>query len=137
MTRPTAAPAAFVLLGAFLFHGCSQPPTVAYVQPHREDVVSYVTTNGQVEAGERAEVFAETTGRVVEVSVEEGRHVKRGERLLTIDDRMAREELNQAQARLEGAHAELNGLEQGGSPNETARARDRPGQRQTVPGTAR
>jgi HlyD family secretion protein len=120
MTRPTAAPAAFALLGAFLLHGCAQPPTVAYVQPQREDVVSYVTTNGLVEAGERAEVFAETTGRVVEVSVDEGRRVRRGERLLTVDDRAAREELNQAQAQLQAARAELNGVGQGGGPAETA-----------------
>lgn len=118
MKRPIAAPAALALLGASFFHGCSQPPTVAYVQPQREDLVSYVTTNGQVEAGERAEVFAETTGRIVEVAVEEGRRVRRGERLLTIDDRAAREELNQAQAQLDAARAEENGIEQGGSPAE-------------------
>ncbi len=120
MMRSTAAPAALTLLGALLFAGCAQPPTVPFVQPHREDVVSYVTTNGMVEAGERAEVFAETTGRVVEVAVAEGRRVRRGERLLTIDDRAAREELKQAQARWEASRAELDGIKQGGTPAETA-----------------
>ena len=120
MTHATAAPAALALLGAALFHGCSEPPTVAYVQPQREDLVSYVTTNGQVEAAERAEVFAATTGRVVEVAVEEGQRVQRGARLLSIDDRAAREELKQAQAQRAGARAELSGIEQGGSPAEIA-----------------
>lgn len=120
MTHATAAPAALALLGAALFHGCSEPPAIAYVQPQREDLVSYVTTNGQVEAAERAEVFAATTGRVVEVAVEEGQQVKRGARLLTIDDRAAREELKQAQAQLEATRAELGGIEQGGSPAEIA-----------------
>ena len=120
MSRPAAAPAALALLGAFFLHGCSEPPAVAYVQPQREDLVSYVTTNGQVEAGERAEVFAETTGRVVEVAVTEGQRVRRGEPLLTIDDRTAREELKQAQAQLDAARAELHGIEQGGTPAEIA-----------------
>jgi len=120
MTGRIAALASLALLSASLFHGCSEPPTVAYVQPRREDVVSYVITNGQVEAAERADVFAETTGRAVEVSVEEGQRVRRGKRLLTIDDRAAREELKQAQAQWEAASAELKGLEQGGSPAEIA-----------------
>lgn len=120
MTRLIAAPAALALLGASLVHGCSEPPTVSYVQPQREDLVSYVTTNGEVEAAERSDVFAETTGRVVEVAVEEGQHTRRGDRLLTIDDRAMREGLKQAEAQLEMAHAELDGIKQGGSPAEIA-----------------
>jgi multidrug efflux pump subunit AcrA (membrane-fusion protein) len=120
MTRPPAAPAALALLGAFLSYGCSEPPAVAFVHPQRQDLVSYVTTNGQVDAGERAEVYAETTGRIVKVDVKEGQPVARGEALLTIDDRAAREELAQAQAQLDASRAELQGLEQGGTPAEIA-----------------
>ena len=120
MSRPFAAPAALALLGASLVHGCSEPPTVTYTQPQREDLVSHVITNGEVHAGERADVFAETTGRVVEVAVEEGRRLRRSDPLLTVDDRAAREERKQAEAQLEGARAELDGIQQGGSPAEIA-----------------
>jgi HlyD family secretion protein len=120
MNRPDVARAALALLGMFLVHGCSQPPSVAYVQPQREDLISYVTTNGQVEAGDRAEIFAGTTGLVVNVAVEEGQRVRRGETLLTIDDRAARQELKQAQAQLDAAKAELSGVGQSGGPAETA-----------------
>jgi HlyD family secretion protein len=120
MSCPAVARAALALLGMFLVHGCSEPPSVAYVQPQREDLISYVTTNGQVEAGDRAEIFAGTTGLVVNVAVEEGRQVRRGETLLTIDDRAARQELKQAQAQLDAAKAELSGVGQSGGPAETA-----------------
>lgn len=120
MSRTAAATA---LLGALFaigcaLYGCAEPPSVAYVQPQREDLVSYVTTNGQVEAGDRAEIFAETTGPVVALAVSEGQRVRKGQKLLTIDDRAARQELKRAQAQREAARAELNGVEQGG-PTET------------------
>jgi HlyD family secretion protein len=120
MSCPAVARAALALLGIFIVQGCSEPPSVAYVQPQREDLVSYVTTNGQVEAGDRAEIFAGTTGLVVNVAVEEGRRVRRGETLLTIDDRAVRQELKQAQAQMDASKAELSGVGQGGGPAETA-----------------
>jgi HlyD family secretion protein len=125
MSRAARAPAATALLGAlfatsFALYGCAEPPSVAYVQPQREDLVSYVTTNGQVEAGDRAEIFAETTGPVVDLAVAEGERVRKGQKLLTIDDRAARQELKRAQAQREAARAELSGVEQGGGPTEIA-----------------
>jgi HlyD family secretion protein len=121
MSYPAGARATLALLAASLvISGCAEPLSVAYVQPQREDLVSYVTTNGQVEAGDRAEIFAEATGPVVSVAVEEGQRVRRGDKLLSIDDRAARQELNQAQARQQAARAELSGIEQGGGPTQTA-----------------
>ena len=66
-----------------------------------------VTVSGTVDARETAHVASRILGYVVDLKVDAGDHVKKGQLLLRIDTRDAAERLAQNQAALESAKAEL------------------------------
>ena len=108
------------LAAAYLYFAKPDAPRVSYIQPSREQLVSYVATNGRVDPIEDYEIFSAATGQVLNVGVREGDRVKKGSVLATIDDQTARASLQQAKARLEVARAALATIERGGSPKEIA-----------------
>ena len=108
------------LAAAYLYFAKADTPRISYIQPSREQLVSYVATNGRVDPIENYEVFSAATGQVLNVAVNEGDRVKKGSVLATIDDQTARASLQQAKARLEVARAALATIERGGSPKEIA-----------------
>lgn len=113
--------AAGALAGALFFYwGAEQPLAVDAVTVERADVTDVLVTNGRIEAGGRFDVYAETSGRVLRVPLSVGDSVQRGDLLASIDDRSARAELGQAEARLDAAQAELDLWDKGLSEAERA-----------------
>jgi HlyD family secretion protein len=67
---------------------------------NRGTLVRTVVTSGRVEAPERTMLSAEIGGRVVEIAVEEGQRVERGQLLVRLDDERERDALAEARAAL-------------------------------------
>jgi len=72
---------------------------------------SAVTVSGTVVSRETAKIAARTQGYVVEINVDAGDRVKKGQALLRIDNREMSEREAQAKANLESARAELTKTE--------------------------
>src|SRR5690348_15747182 len=51
----------------------------------RQDLVSVVTASGTIQPKRKADISADVSGRVVELAVEEGNIVQKGDLLLRID----------------------------------------------------
>jgi RND family efflux transporter MFP subunit len=66
-----------------------------------------LVASGYVVARREATVASETTGRLVEVRVEEGQHVRRGEILAVLSPTLARAQFNSATARAAAADADV------------------------------
>lgn len=70
-----------------------------------------LVASGYVVARRRATVAAEITGRVIEVTVEEGMRVTKGQVLARLDNSAAMADRKSAQARLSAAQANITALE--------------------------
>src|SRR5262245_36389230 len=95
---------AAVLLGA----GCkpksivtTQPPTVSVIQPVARDVVEWDEYIGRLESPETVEVRARVNGYLDKVHFKEGKEVKKGDLLFTIDPRPYQAEFDHANAEYE------------------------------------
>lgn len=84
----------------------------------RTPLVSFESTNGQVEAIQDYQAHVSAPGVVKKVYVEVGDHVQKGAELLRMDDSDAASRLASAQATLDGAIATLNNMKAGGSQDE-------------------
>ncbi|MDY6939202.1 MAG: efflux RND transporter periplasmic adaptor subunit [Cyanobacteriota bacterium] len=80
---------------------------------------------GELEAEDQAMLRAEVDGRLVEIYVEPGDAVERGQVIAQIDRAEAEVEVSQAAARLSGAEARLAELQVGTREEEIAQARSR------------
>jgi len=69
------------------------------------------TTTGPLVAEQQADIAAERTGRVVQISVQIGDHVKAGQLLASLDDRALRAACDGQQARIAAAQAQVNDWE--------------------------
>ena len=67
----------------------------------RRAISSFIETNGALEAENEVDIVARTSGPIVELAVEEGDLVQKGQTLARLDDREAR-------ARLEISRVTLN-----------------------------
>ncbi|HEX2249802.1 MAG TPA: efflux RND transporter periplasmic adaptor subunit [Gemmatimonadales bacterium] len=63
----------------------NQGTEVRLEQVSRRDLVSSVTASGTIEAKTSVDISADITGRIIEIAVEEGDTVRRGEFLIQID----------------------------------------------------
>ncbi len=115
------------LAAGYFYWWPSELPRVAFLRVQQGNLVSYLTTNGRIEASESFDLYAETTGLVSRVAVQQGEEVQKGAELLTIDDQSARAALRQAEAQLAMARAELVTIERGGTPAEIAELQDQLG----------
>ncbi len=73
--------------------------------------VSVLDASGYVTARRRATVSAKTTGKIVEVLVEEGMEVREGQVLARLDDSLPRRTMSLAEARLAAARSGLREIE--------------------------
>jgi membrane fusion protein, multidrug efflux system len=80
-----------------------QPPTVSVVQPVAREVVEWDEYIGRLEAPETVEIRARVSGYLDKVHFKEGKDVKKGDLLFTIDPRPYQAELDRAQAEYERA----------------------------------
>jgi multidrug efflux system membrane fusion protein len=95
---------AALLLG-LLFEGCGKhpsqtapPPAVSVVQPVAHDVVEWDEYIGRLESPETVEVRARVSGYLDKVHFKEGKEVKKGDLLFTIDRRPYQAEYDGADA---------------------------------------
>jgi HlyD family secretion protein len=89
------------------------PPPPAPVETARAGAAGQATASGSlvasgyVVARREATVASEVTGRLLEVRVDEGQHVRRGQVLAILEPTLARAELQSARARAASADADL------------------------------
>jgi HlyD family secretion protein len=112
-----------VLLVVVLLYLNSRRPSarVAVVQAKRETFRSSITSNGKVEPIMPYSLRAKFDGFVDRVIAAEGMNVRRGDLLLTIDDRDVRAQLDQARAQLAAQEDDLRAANNGGRADEVAK----------------
>jgi multidrug efflux system membrane fusion protein len=101
---------ALLLLGSLLA-GCGKhasqvappPPAVSVIQPVTRDVVEWDEYIGRLESPETVEVRARVSGYLDKVHFKEGKEVKKGDLLLTIDPRPYQAEFDHADAEYQRA----------------------------------
>src|SRR5712671_2204738 len=98
------------ILIALLFAGCGKrvaptapPPTVSVVQPVAREVVEWDEYIGRLESPETVEIRARVSGYLDKVHFKEGKEVKKGDLLFTIDPRPYKAEYDHADAEYERA----------------------------------
>ena len=120
MTVPIPARMLLVLSGA-LAVGCAgeqpappppPPPEVQVVQAITRDVPVYLEAIGQTRGSQEVDVRARVEGVLETVNFEEGRFVRKGDLLYTIDPREYDAAVDQAKGRLAQAQADLARYEQ-------------------------
>jgi len=86
-------------------------PVYQAVPVARRDIVVSARANGTIEPDTTVEVKSKASGEILEIRVETGDVVRRGDLLIRIDQRQPRNTLAQAQADLEVAKAQLANAE--------------------------
>jgi len=94
---------------------------VAVVQVDRENLSSSITSNGKVEPITPYSLRTKFDGFVDRVIAVEGKNVKAGELLLTLDDRDIRAQLDQVRAQLAAQQDDLRAAQAGGRADQAAR----------------
>jgi hypothetical protein len=109
-------------VGGLLFLNGRRPaPLVRVSKVARADLKSMIASNGKVEPVAPQTLRARFDGFVSRVVAVEGKSVRSGELLLTLDDTQVRAQLEQARAQLAAEEAELRAAEAGGRADELAR----------------
>jgi HlyD family secretion protein len=99
-----------VAIAAFLGTACKQeapPPAYQAVPVERRDIVVSAQASGAVQPDTTVEVKSKASGEILELAVETGQTVKRGDLMVRVDPRIPRNAVAQAQADLEVAQARL------------------------------
>lgn len=92
-------------IGAFLASRGDDAVAVRSEEVERRDLVARVSATGHIEPKTSVDISADVSGRIVELTVEEGDDVEEGDLLLVIDDARFRAALQRAQASLADARA--------------------------------
>lgn len=108
-----------VLIGWLMARG-TPPPEVSWTQAKREPIVSTLTTNGRVDPYEWAAIPSESAGPVLQIHVQRGDTVRKGQVIATVGSAQAQTELSSAQSRVNAAAAELETITAGGRAPEIA-----------------
>lgn len=87
--------------------GARSATAVAVLQPRWEAVRDEVRAVGTLKAIHSVEVTTEVSGRVVELNLEPGQRVAKGDLLVRLDDRQARADLQVIEAQLADARRQL------------------------------
>jgi len=96
----------FALSVGSFFTGCGKqaqqltptPPTVSVIQPVEREVVEWDEYTGRLESPETVEIRARVSGYLDKVHFKEGKEVKKGDLLITIDRRPYQAEFDRADA---------------------------------------
>jgi len=103
-----------VMCAGLLLVGCGKqaqrtappPPTVSVIQPVAREVVEWDEFTGRLESPETVEICARVNGYLEKVHFKEGKEVKKGALLFTIDPRPYRAESERAEAEYERAKSQ-------------------------------
>ena len=104
----------FVLVIASCLAGCGRrppqatttPPVVSVVQPVAREIVEWDEYTGRLESPESVEVRARVNGYLDKVHFKEGKEVKKGDLLFTIDRRPYQAEFDRAEAEHQRAESQ-------------------------------
>ena len=112
-------------LGVLVFllaarEGRDRPISVATMHAVRQNLISWITTNGKVEPVEPRIIQAPLTTFIEAVAVKEGQRVDRGQLLMTLDAKDLKTELAHMREQLVAAENERKIAVTGGSPEEIA-----------------
>jgi HlyD family secretion protein len=102
------------LLALVVVTGCKkQKEQVAYqaVPVERRDIIVSAQAAGTIQPDTVVEVKSKASGEILEIHVQTGQEVKRGDLMVEVDKRVPRNNLAQAQADLEVARAQLTNAE--------------------------
>jgi HlyD family secretion protein len=112
-----------MLLAVFLLYLNSRRPSarVAVVQATRETFRSSISSNGKVEPISPYSLRAKFDGFVDRVIAAEGKNVKKGDLLLTLDAGAIRAQLDQARAQLAAQQDDLRAARAGGRADQSAK----------------
>jgi HlyD family secretion protein len=113
--------AILVILNATGNRGGEQSVRISTVD--RRDLVATVTASGQIEPKRSVDISADITGRIIEIPVEEGDWVRRGDLVLRIDP--SQYEAGVARARALLASAEASALQSRANRDQARRAWER------------
>ncbi|MCI0540699.1 MAG: efflux RND transporter periplasmic adaptor subunit [Verrucomicrobiales bacterium] len=98
----------FVSCGKHAPQATPPPPVVSIVQPVARDVVEWDEYIGRLESPETVEVRARVSGYLDKVHFKEGKEVKKGDLLFTIDPRPYQAEFDRAEAEHERAQSQAD-----------------------------
>jgi HlyD family secretion protein len=76
----------------------------------RQDLTQTVSADGEIKPKKYVNISANTMGRIVELPVREGDHVREGDLLIRLDSIQTDADVQSAQASLDAAQAELEGM---------------------------
>jgi HlyD family secretion protein len=111
-----------VCVGSLLYWNERRPaPLVRVAKVTRTDLKTVIASNGKVEPVAPSTMRALFDGFVSRVVASEGKSVRKGELLVTLDDTQVRAELEQARAQLAAEQAGLRSAAAGGRADELAR----------------
>ncbi len=101
--------AALLVLGAALWFGRQRlaPPAVELITPKRGVAIDAVYATGTVEPSLEIRIAPRTPGRIVELSVDEGAVVRRGQLLARLDDADLRASVTELEARARYARGQF------------------------------
>ena len=86
----------------------STAPTVTVESVKTRDLEAIVSASGKIQPKRFVNISADTSGRVVNLAVNEGDRVTNGQFLMQIDPRTLRTRVESGQAALRGAEASLD-----------------------------
>ena len=102
------------LVTGWLLTGCKRPaqpttppPTVSVVQPIARDVIEWDEYIGRLESPQTVEIRARVSGYLDKIHFKEGKEVKKGDLLFTIDRRPYQAEYDRAEAEHERAVSQV------------------------------
>jgi membrane fusion protein (multidrug efflux system) len=84
-----------------------EPPAVAVAQAETGTISAYITATANLVAEQEVQILAEAEGKVVELLVEEGKAVRKGQKLLQIDREASAIAVEKADLGLRNASANL------------------------------
>jgi multidrug efflux system membrane fusion protein len=103
------------LFAAMMLPGCGKapaptapPPVVSVVQPIAREVIEWDEYIGRLEAPETVEIRARVSGYLAKVHFREGKEVKKGDLLFTIDPRPYQAEYDLADAQYQRAESQAD-----------------------------
>src|SRR6266496_3246228 len=100
------------VVGANLYYKRDKGLTVTTETIKVRDLEAVVSASGKIQPKQLVNISAETPGRVVDLAVNEGDRVKRGQFLLQIDPISLRTRVDNGEASLQAAQASLDQLRQ-------------------------
>jgi membrane fusion protein (multidrug efflux system) len=84
-----------------------QKPTIPVVSIEAKTATTYRQYNTSLEGSQEVEIRPQVSGYLEKIYVDEGAHVQKGQPLFKIDDKLYRQQLNNAEASLSAAKADL------------------------------